>query len=49
MQCFPGESMSVIPPCPEDVIPDRERERLDLEIYAMLDAGALDPENDVIE
>lgn len=35
------------PPAPDDVIPDRERERLDQEFDDWLDAGAFDPDNEI--
>ena len=38
-----------ISPAPEEVIPEREQERLDQELYALVDLGAYDPENEVIE
>jgi len=37
-----------IPPEPDDVMPDRERERLDMELYDLIDAGAFDPEREIL-
>lgn len=37
------------PPCPEKIIPDRERNRLDEELFELIDSGAFDPVNEVIE
>lgn len=37
------------PLCPEEVIPDRELERLNQEILDLADAGAFDPANEILE
>lgn len=38
---------SDLPTCPDDEIPDRERERLDNELYRLIDQGAFDPDLEV--
>lgn len=35
---------SDLPTCPDDEIPDHERERLDNELYQLIDQGAFDPD-----
>lgn len=42
------EEADDIPPCPDDEMPDREKERLNMEIYYAIDAGAFDPNNEII-
>ncbi len=37
------------PPCPETMIPDLERNRLDEELFDLIDSGAFDPNNDSYE
>ncbi len=37
-----------MPPCPEDEMTDQERERLDMELYQMVDRGAFDPDNEIV-
>lgn len=39
----------VMPPCPEEDIPDWELERLNQEIFDLVDAGAFDPANEILE
>jgi hypothetical protein len=39
----------VMPLCPEEVIPDRELERLNQEILDLADASAFDPANEILE
>jgi|YNPBryunderm2012_1023409.scaffolds.fasta_scaffold91371_2 hypothetical protein len=36
-----------VPPAPDDVMPDRERERIEMEIFELIDAGAFDPEREL--
>jgi len=37
------------PPNPDIEIPERERERLDNEMMRLIDSGAFDPANELIE
>jgi hypothetical protein len=34
---------------PETEMPDRERERLWMELFHQVDAGAMDPKNEILE
>lgn len=36
------------PPCPDDVITDAERERLYEELFQQIDAGAFDPDREIL-
>ncbi len=43
-----NDDSNYMPPCPDDEMPNREKERLNMEIYYAIDAGAFDPNNEII-
>lgn len=42
------EEYTPTPHDPYEDISDRERERLDMELYELIDAGAFDPEREIL-
>lgn len=42
------ETLDIETPDPDSIIPDREKERLFEELCTMIDAGAFDPDQEII-
>jgi len=41
-------SLHFVPPCPDDEMPEAEKERLFEELCARIDAGEFDPEREIL-
>lgn len=46
---YDEDEITFEPPYPDEEMYDKERERLDEELFEMIDSGAFDPSHEVIE